>query len=86
MTEQITVTAATPVSVAVTGTDPQTVTVVGGVPGPPGQPGPPGGPPGPVGPAGQPRWSGQGPPSVIVGAAPGDDYLDETTGTIYRLT
>jgi hypothetical protein len=52
--------------------------------GPPGPPGPPG-PAGPPSPPGQPRWSGKGPPGTIIGAAPGDRYLDETTGNIYVL-
>lgn len=43
--------------------------------------------PGPQGSPGQPRWHGAGPPDmVIVGAAPGDEYLDDTTGDIYTLT
>lgn len=47
----------------------------------------PQGPPG-VSPSntGQPRWAGQGPPGTIIGAAPGDLYLDETSGLIYTLT
>jgi hypothetical protein len=52
--------------------------------GPKGDPGAPG-PSGPPGPAGQPRWEGTGPPGVIVGASPGDLYLDRTTGDLYRL-
>lgn len=64
--------------------------------GPKGDPGLPGtgspgaeGPAGPAGPSGadgQPRFTGEGPPpDVIVGARPGDAYLDTTTGGIYRL-
>lgn len=60
--------------------EPAQVGVVAGVPGPPGQS------TGVPGPAGQPRWAGQGPPGTIIGAAPGDIYLDELTGTLYTLT
>ena len=55
---------------------------------PPGLPGPQGvpGPPGPAGgPAGQPRYTGTGPPGLIIGAEPGDEYLDNSTGIIYQL-
>lgn len=64
-----------------------------GAPGPQGGLGPMG-PMGPTGPqgytgtpgtAGQPRWSGVGPPGTIVGANPGDSYLDTDTGDIYLL-
>ena len=65
-------------------------------PGRQGEPGPPGpaGPVGPVGPMGPegPRssgpqyWHGQGaPPEVIIGARPGDCYVDVLTGDIYQL-
>lgn len=52
---------------------------------------------GPVGPAGLPgpqgasgksssdRYYGEGPPGVIIGAAPGDEYVDALTGDVYRL-
>jgi hypothetical protein len=64
-----------------------------GPPGPPGPEGPPGpqgepGPVGPSGPQGEPglsglpggrRWHGQGAPAVIVGAEPGDEYVDILT-------
>ena len=30
-------------------------------------------------------WVGEGPPSLIVGSAPRDEYLDSLTGTLYRL-
>lgn len=46
------------------------------------------GPPGPQGPPGkdgQIRYTGQGPPGTIVGAQPGDTYLDTLTGDVYRL-
>lgn len=34
-----------------------------------------------------PTWHhGNGPPGVIVGAAPGDFYVDDLTGNYYRLT
>lgn len=59
-----------------------------GPPGGPGLTGPPGetGAPGPTGAPGQPRYVGAGPPPVtVIGAQPGDRWLDETTGTIYRL-
>ena len=45
------------------------------------------GPPGPPGHPGQIRFTGHGaPPMVIVGAEPGDTYLDLDTGNIYKLT
>lgn len=45
------------------------------------------GPPGPPGHPGQIRYTGLGPPpAVIVGAEPGDTYLDLDTGDIYKLT
>ena len=45
------------------------------------------GPPGPPGHPGQIRFTGNGaPPAVIVGAEPGDTYLDLDTGDIYKLT
>lgn len=67
-----------------------------GPPGPPGPEGPPGpqgepgtgttpGPPGPAGKDGQIRFTGHGPPGTIVGAEPGDTYMDLTTGDIYKL-
>lgn len=51
------------------------------------------GPPGPQGPQGVPgdggsgaAWfTGVGPPGTIMGASPGDYYIDTSTGTIYRL-
>lgn len=44
------------------------------------------GPPGPPSSnAGQPRFTGDGPPSAIIGAQPGDEYLDRQTGDIYKL-
>lgn len=43
------------------------------------------GAPGPQGPPGQPRYSGTGPPGLIIGAEPGDTYLDAITGTLYVL-
>lgn len=58
---------------------------------PPGLGGPPGpvGPPGPTGPSGgapgQPRFTGTGPPGLILGAEPMDEYLDISSGDIYRL-
>jgi hypothetical protein len=34
-----------------------------------------------------PQWfHGQGPPGVLVGAQPGDFYVDDLTGIYYRLT
>lgn len=58
-----------------------------GAPGPLGPPGPVGGPgpTGPEGPSGQPRWSGAGPPGVVIGAEPGDVYVDWLTGDTYQL-
>jgi hypothetical protein len=54
--------------------------------GPAGEYGPPG-PPGPPGPAtGGKRWYGEGPPGVIVGAEPRDEYVDILTGDLYVLT
>lgn len=51
--------------------------------GPPGTPGPQG----PSGPSfeGVAWWYGEGPPQTIVGAKPGDHYMDTATGTIYKL-
>lgn len=41
---------------------------------------------GPAGKDGQIRFTGNGaPPTVIVGAAPGDTYMDLLTGDIYKL-
>ncbi|MGN2634641.1 hypothetical protein ACTD5D_39690 [Nocardia takedensis] len=51
-------------------------------PGPPGPPGPPGAGEGGGGSA---WWTGTGPPATVLGSAPGDHYIDTTTGTIYRL-
>lgn len=31
------------------------------------------------------RWYGEGPPGLVVGAAPGDEYLDILTGDLYNL-
>lgn len=70
-----------------------------GPPGPAGVDGRPGnvGPAGPVGPAGLTgpqgvsgisggqRFFGDGPPGVVVGAQPGDEYVDRLTGNIYQL-
>ena len=36
--------------------------------------------------AGITRWYGDGPPGVIVGSSPGDEYLDRLTGDLYTLT
>lgn len=45
------------------------------------------GPPGPPGHPGQIRFTGHGPPPmVIVGAEPGDTYLDLDTGNVFKLT
>lgn len=62
-----------------------------GPPGPKGPPGDPGGgttpgPPGPPGKDGQIRFTGHGPPGTIVGAEPGDTYMDLLTGDLYKLT
>lgn len=46
----------------------------------------PQGPQGPTGSPGQPRWAGEGPPGTIIGAQPGDAYLDTLTGNLYQLT
>lgn len=66
-----------------------------GVPGPQGASGAQGPPgqTGATGPQGEPGpaysspawWFDDGPPSVIVGAKPGDLYMDVSSGTIYRL-
>lgn len=52
-----------------------------------------GGPRGPKGDKGDPgrdrtdkRWYGEGPPGLIIGASPGDEYVDALTGTLYVLT
>lgn len=51
-----------------------------GIPGPQGEPGPPGK-------DGQIRFTGNGPPPVaIIGAEPGDTYMDLSNGDIYKLT
>ena len=56
---------------------------VDGEQGPPGPPGSDGGP----GPAGAlVKWFGNGPPGVIIGASPGDFYLDLDSGDIYTLS
>lgn len=45
------------------------------------------GPTGVPGKDGQIRFTGEGePPTLIVGATPGDTYLDLTTGDVYKLT
>lgn len=44
------------------------------VPGPPGAPG-----------TGPTWWFGNGEPGTIPGSKPGDRYLDQQTGTVYRL-
>jgi hypothetical protein len=50
-----------------------------------GPPGPPG-EDGDIGPAGSlVKWFGNGSPGVIIGASPGDLYLDLDTGDIYQL-
>jgi hypothetical protein len=50
----------------------------------------PRGVPGPQGPPGTSatgkRWYGAGPPTLIVGSSPGDEYIDSLTGTLYVLT
>ena len=30
-------------------------------------------------------WYGEGPPTLIIGASPGDEYVDSITGTLYVL-
>jgi len=54
------------------------------VPGPTGPAGP-AGPAGPPGPPGSVWWSGEGPPTVVIGASPGDFYIDTLSGTLYQL-
>lgn len=39
-----------------------------------------------VGPSGAGLWTGHGMPDIILGSAPGDEYLDMDTGNIYVLT
>lgn len=51
----------------------------------PGPAGPPG-PPGPSTTGGVRRWHGNGPPGLLVGAQPNDEYLDLSTGDLYLLT
>ena len=41
--------------------------------------------PGPAGKDGQIRYTGVGPPGTIVGANPGDTYMDLSTGDVYKL-
>jgi hypothetical protein len=45
------------------------------------------GPQGATGPRGtsRPRTYGDGPPGVIIGAQPGDEYVDQLTGDLYVL-
>jgi hypothetical protein len=45
------------------------------------------GPAGATGPRGtsRPRFYGDGPPGVIIGAQPGDEYVDQLTGDLYVL-
>lgn len=31
------------------------------------------------------RWYGEGPPGLIIGASPGDEYLDKLSGNLYVL-
>jgi hypothetical protein len=60
--------------------------VTGGPMGPPGGATGATGPTGPRGYPGQIRYTGHGPPPVvIIGACPHDTYLDLGTGNIYRL-
>lgn len=52
--------------------------------------GPRGGP-GPVGPTGpaphiRTRFYGSGPPETVIGASPGDEYVDTVTGNLYLLS
>ncbi len=81
-----------PETVVVTDDAPaQIVVAETGVAGPPGSQGPQGsqgaaGPQGPQGPVGHNRWYGDGPPVVVIGAAPGDEYVDELTGDLYVLS
>ena len=30
-------------------------------------------------------WSGHGPPTLVIGASPGDCYVDVDTGMLYQL-
>lgn len=53
--------------------------------GPKGDPGPPG-PPGDGDGRGAKRFYGDGPPTVVIGAQAGDEYLDLLTGDLYILT
>lgn len=46
----------------------------------------PAGTQGPPGKDGQIRFTGHGPPGVLVGAEPGDTYMDLSTGTVYKLS
>lgn len=81
-----------PETVVVTDDAPaQVVVAEAGVAGPPGSQGPTGaigatGPQGPQGPVGAHRFYGEGPPTVVIGAAPGDEYVDELTGDLYVLS
>lgn len=55
---------------------------LGAIVGPPG----PSGPTGPAGPSGDvERFYGVGPPGVVIGASPGDEYVDTDTGDLYVL-
>lgn len=53
------------------------------VPGPAGVQGP-AGPQGATG-RGVRRWYGDGPPDVVVGASPGDEYVDRLSGDLWTL-
>lgn len=44
------------------------------------------GPPGPKGEPGVFRFHGTGPPGVLIGSRPGDEYLDGSTGDLYYLS
>ena len=62
---------------------------IGGLQGPTGPAGSGTGATGPTGAPGrdgQIRFSGHGPPGVIIGASPDDTYVDLDTGDIYKLT
>lgn len=64
-------------NIEITSLVPQKVTVQGGIPGPTTI----------LAGNGQPRFTGIGePPAMIVGAQPGDEYLDTASGLIYKLT
>lgn len=76
-TVDVTVVDSTDVDITTTEDPTFAVITVEGPPGPPGEAGP--------GYAGTAWFYGSGPPGTVVGARPGDNFMDLTTGDIYVL-